>query len=423
MNTGKNCYKQTDQNITKLFFNRLVFIVLICFSLQSFTKKHNKIKNQGINSESKESKEIKKSHISKKPITQKASKILWIENKGPQPFKVEIIAEGLGVPWGMLFLDKENLLLTEREGFIKKIHIPTGKIIQITGAPVVYAKGQGGLLDVILHPEFKKTQWIYLTYSIEKRGNQSTALARGVLKGNKIIRLKVLFTAKPFQSSSIHFGSRLTFDDEGFLFMTVGDRGKKKEAQNLGSHLGKLLRLNDKGKAVSDSPFIKIKGAKQEIWSFGHRNPQGLFIHPETKQLWLQEHGPKGGDEINLIKKGGNYGWPVITYGKSYIGFKIGEGTHKKEMEQPVKYFTPSIAPCGLLIYSGKRFPKWKGDFFSGALILTHLNKLKIHDETVLNEEKLLSSFGFRFRNVIEGPEGFIYAAVDQGMILKISPL
>ena len=353
---------------------------LICFSLQSFTQENNKIKNRDVNSESKE---IKKSHISKKPIAQRTSKILWTENKSSHPFKVEVIAEGLGVPWGMLFLDKKNLLLTEREGFIKKIYIPTGKITQITGAPVVYAKGQGGLLDLILHPEFKKTQWIYLTYSIEKKGKQSTALARGVLKGNKITGLKVLFTAEPFQSSSIHFGSRLAFDDKGFLFMTVGDRGKKKEAQNLGSHLGKFLRLNDEGKAALDNPFIKITAAKPEIWSFGHRNPQGLFIHPETKQLWLQEHGPKGGDEINLIKKGGNYGWPVITYGRSYMSFKIGEGTHKKGMEQPIKYFTPSIAPCGLLIYSGKKFPKWKGDFFSGSLVLTHLNKLKIHDKNI----------------------------------------
>lgn len=417
MNTDKNYCKQTDQNTIKLFFKRFVLIFLICFLLQSFTEENNTIKNQGSNNK------IKKSHTSKKTITQRTLKTLWTENKGPQPFKVEVIAEGLGIPWGMLFLDKENLLLTEREGFIKRIHTPTGNIVQITGAPTVYAKGQGGLLDVALHPEFKKTGWIYLTYSIEKEGKQSTALARGIFKGDKIIGLKVLFTAKPFQSSSIHFGSRMLFNDEGFLFMTIGDRGKKNEAQNLNSHLGKLLRLDDKGKAVSDNPFIKTKFAKPEIWSFGHRNPQGLFIHPETKQLWLQEHGPKGGDEINFIKKGGNYGWPVITYGKSYIGFKIGEGTYKKGMEQPVKYFTPSIAPCGLLIYSGKKFSKWKGNFFSGALVLTHLNKLKIHNKTFIDEKRLLSSLGLRFRNVIEGPEGFIYTAVDQGMILRISPL
>lgn len=409
------------QNAMKFFLNRVFIISLISLSFHnSFARENRETNKNNKDIKIKETRKITKNNYS---TAQKNLKVLWTENKGPVPFKVEIIAEGLGVPWGMLFLNKESLLWTERKGSIKKMHVPTGKISLITGGPTVYAKGQGGLLDVILHPDFKKNRWIYLTYSIEIKGRQSTALARGMLKGNKITKLKTLFTAKPFHFSRIHFGSRLIFDDNGFLFMTVGDRGKKEEAQNLGSHFGKLLRLNDKGKTVLDNPFRKIKGAKPEIWSFGHRNPQGLFFHPETKKLWLQEHGPKGGDEINLIKKGGNYGWPVITYGKSYMGFKIGEGTHKKGMEQPIKDWTPSIAPCSLLIYSGKKFPKWKGDFFSGALALTHLNKLKILNKKIVDEQRLLSSLGLRFRHVIEGPQGFIYASVDQGMILKISPL
>ena len=205
--------------------------------------------------------------------------------------------------------------------------------------------------------------------------------------------------------------------------MTVGDRGQKKSTQNLSSHLGKLLRLDENGIAPPDNPFIKHKKAKAEIYSYGHRNPQGLFIHPETGQIYLQEHGPRGGDEINLIEKGKNYGWPIITYGRAYIGFKIGEGTHKKGMEQPIKHWTPSIAPSGLLIYSGKKFTDWKGDFFSGALALTHLNRLKFRERQVIKEERLLSSLRLRFRDVIEGPKGFIWASVDQGMILKISPL
>ena len=390
------------------FFYRTVFIFLTVFSFHGDTKTINP---------------NKRIHKNKNSNNQKPLKILHTENKNSVPFKVEVIAKNLGVPWGMVFLNQKELFWTEREGAIKKIHIPTRQITLVTGGPKVQAKGQGGLLDVALHPEFKKNKWIYFTYSIKKKNKQTTALARGKLKNNKITQLKTLFTAKPFRSSSVHFGSRLAFDDKGFLFMTVGERGKKKEAQNLGSHLGKLLRLNDKGQAVSDNPFYKTKGAKPEIWSFGHRNPQGLFIHPVTKELWLQEHGPKGGDEINWIKKGGNYGWPLITYGRAYTGFKIGEGTHKEGMEQPIKHWTPSIAPSGMFIYSGKKFPKWKGDFFSGALVLTHLNKLKIINKKVLDEQRLLSSLGFRFRHVIEDPQGFIYASVDQGMILKISPL
>ena len=379
-------------------FNKVILTFLICFPFCSCA---GKLKTNAQNN----------------------SKVLWTGNKKNEPFKLEVIAKELGVPWGMLFLNKEELLWTEREGSVKKIHIPTGKITPITGGPEVYARGQGGLLDVILHPEFTKNNWIYFTYSKREGNKQTTALARGRLDKNRIVELKTLFTAQPFYAGSIHFGSRLAFDSKGFLFMTVGDRGRKQEAQNLKSHHGKLLRLNDKGEAISDNPFTKTEGAKPEIWSFGHRNPQGLFIHPETKEIWLQEHGPRGGDEINLIKKGANYGWPVITHGRAYTGFKIGEGKHKKGMEQPIKYWTPSIAPCGLLIYSGKKIPQWKGDFFSGALALTHLNQLKISNKKSLNEKRWFSSLNLRFRHVMEGPQGFIYTSVDQGMILRISPL
>ena len=347
------------------------------------------------------------------PGLAQARKIIWQESKGSVPFKVEVVAEGLGVPWGMVFLNKDELIWTERGGLIKKIYLPTGKITSITGGPKVYVGGQGGLLDIALHPEFKKNKWIYLTYSLRKKRKQSTALARGQLKENRITALTTLFVARPFYSGGLHFGSRLTFDSKGFLFMTVGDRGRKQEAQNLDSHLGKLLRFDDKGETPLDNPF------GSEIWSLGHRNPQGLFIHPETKQVWLQEHGPRGGDEINLIKKGANYGWPVITYGRSYIGLKIGEGTSKKGMQQPIKYWVPSIAPCGLLIYSGKKFSQWKGDFFSGSLVLTHLNQFKL---SISKEKRWFSSLGLRFRHVVEDPQGFIYASVDQGMILRVSP-
>ena len=366
------------------------------------------------------SNEIKKD---KKSNSQSALKVLWTERESPVPFKVEVIAEGLGIPWGMLFLNKEELLWTERKGHIKKIHIPTRKITEISGGPTVHARWQGGLLDVALHPKFKENKWIYFTYSIKEKTKQTTALGRGRLKGNKITGLKILFTAEPFSYGHAHFGSRLAFDNKGFLFMTVGDRKKRGSAQKLNSHSGKILRLDDKGRAAKDNPFTKIKEAKPEIWSFGHRNPQGLFIHPDTNKLWSHEHGPKGGDEINLIRKGGNYGWPVVSHGRNYSGFRISEKPFRKGMLSPIKHWTPSIAPCGLLIYSGKKFPKWKGDFFSGALVLTHLNQLKILNKNNHIEKRWFSPLGFRFRHVIEGPQGFIYASVDQGMILKISPL
>lgn len=391
--------------------------LIFCLSLESY----------GQPKEGRDHLESKKQNFvqtkSQKTQLQEEFKTLWKSENSSPPFKLEILAENLGIPWGMQFINKEELLWTEREGDIKTIHIPTGSITSITGGPAVYAKGQGGLLDLALHPDFTNNKKIYLTYSLQKRGRQSTALARGILKGSEITDLKVLFIAKPFRFGRIHFGSRLAFDDEGFLFMTVGDRGNKKSAQNLRTHLGKLLKLTEEGEPAEGNPFSKIKGAKPEIWSLGHRNPQGLFFDLEKKELWLQEHGPRGGDEINFIKRGANYGWPVITHGRAYSGLKMGEGTHKRGMEQPIKYWTPSIAPCGLMIYSGKLFPQWKGDFFSGSLVLRHLNKLKISNQKPVSEKRLLSSLELRFRHVIEGPDGFIYASVDRGMILRIAPL
>lgn len=339
-------------------------------------------------------------------------------------FKAEVIAKNLGIPWGMTFLNKNEMLFTEREGFMKKLHLPSGKISSIKGVPSASTRNQGGLLDITKHPYFQKNKLIYFTYSIKKGSKTTTALARAVLHKNKLKKLKILFQAKPFYSSGMHYGSRIAFDKNNNLYMTVGDRGQKKEAQNLKSHLGSVLKMTDQGKPASDNPFLNSKSAQPEIWSYGHRNPQGLFIHPDTKDVYVQEHGPKGGDEINKIKKGANYGWPIITYGRTYIGnFKIGEGTHKKGMEQPIKYFVPSIAPSGLLIYSGKQFPKWKGDFFSGSLVLRHLNKIKfLKNQSAYKEERLLVPLKSRVRNVIEGPRGYIYVALDSGTIVKISP-
>ena len=337
-------------------------------------------------------------------------------------FEVVVIAKNLDIPWGMVFINKKELLFTEKGGNLKILHTVTGKIQSVAGIPKVFDGGQGGLLDVALHPEFHNNKIIYWTFSHGEKNKYTTSLAKAELQNDKLNHVQILFSAKPLSSAQIHFGSRIAFDKKGFLFFTVGDRGRKREAQNLNSHFGKLLRIKDDGTIPSDNPFVGNKKALPEIWSYGHRNPQGLFIHKNKGEIWLQEHGPKGGDEINLIKKGRNYGWPVITYGKSYAGFKIGKGMAMEGMEQPIKYWTPSIAPCGLLIYSGTLFQKWKEDLFSGALKLTHLNRLKIKNGKVLEEERLLSDLHLRIRNVIQGPEGFIYISADRGWILKLQP-
>ena len=341
---------------------------------------------------------------------------------GKPAFKTEEAARDLGIVWGMAFLNEREILLTERSGKFKKLNLKTKQAREIPGAPKVFAKGQGGLLDVTLHPNFSKNKKVYFCYSKSKGRKRTTVLAEGILKGDRMLEVRDLFSAKPAVSTAHHFGCRLVFDGKGFLFMTVGDRGKRHSAQSLKSHLGKILRLTDEGAPAKGNPFTGRTDALAEIWSFGHRNPQGLFIHPETGALWGQEHGPRGGDEINLIQKGKNYGWPVITFGREYWGPPIGEGAAKKGMEQPVKHWTPSIAPSGLLIYSGKRFKNWKGDFFSGALALTHLNRLKIRNGKVKEEERLLSRRGFRVRNVVEGPDGLIYVSIDRGRILRLVP-
>ena len=351
-------------------------------------------------------------------------KILTEYPKASEPFKVELLAENQGVVWSMAFVNPHKILFTEKKGRFKILDLKTGAVHNVSGAPEVYSRGQGGLMDIALHPNFLKNKKIYFTYSKRFKNKQSTVLAQGVFSKKQIKNVKDIFTALPLISKSIHFGSRLVFDKQGFLFMTVGDRHNRHKAQDLNTHLGKVLRLNDKGQAPTDNPFYKVKNAKAEVWSFGHRNAQGLAIHPHTGLLIEQEHGPRGGDEINLIKKGLNYGWPVITYGREYWGPSIGEGFKKKGMEQPIKYYTPSIAPGGLMIYSGKVFKKWSGDFFSGALVLTHLNRLKINQKNqVQSEERLLSPLGFRVRDVREDDRGLIYISTDEGKILRLSPL
>lgn len=336
--------------------------------------------------------------------------------------KIEIVAKGLGIPWGMAFMSKNTLLVSDRKGILREVDISSGQVKKISGVPSVYAEGQGGLLDVALHPNFSKNRQVYLSYSIPQgKGGNTLRVARGKLMGTKLQNLSPIFTAKPGSTKNIHFGSRLAFDNKGFLFFGVGDRGMRPTAQDLSTHHGKIIRLHDDGKIPQDNPFVGRKNARDEIWSYGHRNPQGLSFRPGTSELWEHEHGPRGGDEINLIKKGQNYGWPVITYGREYYGPKIGT-TAKKGMMQPVKYFVPSIAPSGMVFYSGTKIPSWKGNLFMGSLVLTHLNRSILKENRVVHEERVLNDWGRRVRNVSESPDGYLYFTTDNGELVRVVP-
>ena len=336
---------------------------------------------------------------------------------------VEEVVKGLSIPWGFDFIDGERLLVTERKGTMSLINIKKKTLPRLSGGPNVLESGQGGLLDVAVHPKFKQNKKIFFTYSIPYKGGNTSRLSVATLEKLQLKNVKNLFTAHPESSRGLHFGSRIAFDRKGHIFVTIGDRGYRDRAQELDKHSGKIIRLKLDGSIPTDNPFYNKKGAMKEIWSFGHRNPQGLAFHPKTGELWAQEHGPRGGDEINLVKKGVNYGWPVITYGKEYWGPSIGT-TRKKGLAQPVHQFTPSIAPSGLTIYQGKAFPKWQGNLFSGAMKLTHINRLVLgNGNKVVKEERLLDDWGERVRNIRMGPDGLIYFSIDSGKLLKLVPI
>ena len=339
-------------------------------------------------------------------------------------FQINKIAEGLGVPWGMVFICPDQILFTERNGKIGILAPASGKIIRISGGPKVMRTGQGGLLDVAVPPDYTSGDWIYFTYSKEQKGKGVTALARARRKGNRLVALENLLVTRSASSTGRHFGSRIAFDSAGHLFFSVGDRGVRPNAQNLSTHAGSILRLYLNGNVPEDNPLVHQTGALPEIWSYGHRNPQGMFYDRNQQRLWSIEHGPRGGDEINLILPGLNYGWPIISYGKEYWNpFPVGEGTEKEGMEQPVKFYVPSIAPGSLIAYSGKAFPEWKGNLFAGALKLTHLNRVEI-DNTgkAIAEERLLVGLKERIRAIVESPEGWLYLSTDSGKFLRIRP-
>ncbi|WP_273180799.1 MULTISPECIES: PQQ-dependent sugar dehydrogenase [Methylophaga] len=338
---------------------------------------------------------------------------------------IEKILSDIPVAWGMDYLSDNVLLISQRDGHLYQFHQDTKRLHEITGLPVdILVQGQGGLFDVKRSPDYEKTGWIYLSYAKDVDDEGATSLARAKIENNTLTHWQELLVTQSRTGNDVHYGGRITFDGNGHIFLSVGERGERPNAQNLMTHAGTILRLNMDGTAPADNPFIGKNEALPEIWSYGHRNPQGLFYNQQTQQLWEIEHGPRGGDEINLIEAGKNYGWPEISYGKEYWApLSVGHGTHEEGMEQPIKTYIPSIAPSSLIQYQGTLFPEWRGKLIIGALSLQHLNIVSLNDKNeATDEQRLLNTLSSRIRNVIETPDGALLISSDSGDIYRISP-
>jgi glucose/arabinose dehydrogenase len=343
-----------------------------------------------------------------------------------QRFVVKTVTEGLEHPWSIAFLPDGRMLVTERPGRLRLVDADGRLDPQpVAGLPPIAAVGQGGLLDVALHPDYAKNGWLYVSYAGPGEGGQGTEVARAKLDGHALRDLQVLFRMQPKTRTGHHFGSRLVFDRTGHLYITLGDRGEMERAQRLDDHAGSVIRLHDDGRVPQDNPFVGRAGARPEKFTLGHRNMQGAALNPRTGELWAHEHGPQGGDEINIIRAGVNYGWPVITYGRNYVtGTKIGEGTAKPGMAQPIHVWTPSIAPSGMAFYTGSRFPAWADNLFVGALRGEMLVRLEWQGERIVREERLLEGAVGRIRDVRSGPDGYLYLLTDSpsGRLLRLEP-
>ena len=332
----------------------------------------------------------------------------------------EIIVSDLDIPWGFTFLPDESMLITEKSG--KLIHFKDGKKTSISGLPEIYVRGQGGLLDIVLHPNYKTNGWIYFSYASPKGDDSggNTAISRAKIKNNSLTELQLLYKATPNTTKGQHFGSRLVFDENGYLFFSIGERGNRDEnPQDITRDGGKIYRLNDDGSIPEDNPFVNKANAKTAIYSYGHRNPQGMTLHPNTKDIWTHEHGPKGGDEINIIKKGKNYGWPIISYGVNYSGTSFTDLTKKDGMEEPLHYWDPSIAPSGMAFINSNKYGDWNGNLLVGSLKFQYLDLCTLKDNKVIKEERLLNGLG-RVRCVEQGPDGYIYVGIENLGIVKL---
>lgn len=341
-------------------------------------------------------------------------------------FRVTTVADGLEHPWALAFLPDGDILVSEREGRLRVIR--NGRLLPeaVRGLPQIRVRGQGGLLDLLPHPDFADNRLLYFSYSADLDGGWTTHVARGRFERDALTNVEVLFRAEPASSGRVHFGSRLAFDPQGYLFISIGDRGEMDRAQDLGDLAGKVVRLHDDGRIPDDNPFRDTPGARPEIFSYGHRNPQGMAVHPVTGEVWTHEHGPRGGDEVNVVQPGVNFGWPVVTLGIDYTGFTIGDGLrHLPGMTDPLHHWVPSIAPSGMAFYTGDRFSRWQGDLFVGALVQRHLARLRLVGEVVVEEERLLEGLGRRIRDVRVGPDGALWLLTDHdpGQVLRLEPL
>ena len=349
-----------------------------------------------------------------------------IEETKKETFQVETYVDGFDIPWGMTFLPNKNLIISDKNGDLWEINYENKKKTQIIGAPKVKYKGQGGLLDVQVHPDFINNNYIYIGFTDflkNKKNKTFTSIIRARLEKNTLINHKYIYKAddRYYTSRTLHYGTRIVFDQEGHLYFSIGDRGNRDQAQLLNYPNGKIHRLNDDGSIPKDNPFIKHNNAIKSIWTYGNRNPQGLAIHPVSSIIFETEHGPKGGDELNILFSGKNYGWPEITYGINYSGTPITDKTEDPSMAQPIYYWVPSIAPSGMAFSTSNIYKEWKGSLFIGSLKFEYLERLVIENNKVVKREKVLDKIG-RVRNVIEGPDGYLYIGVEGKGIIKIIP-
>lgn len=339
-------------------------------------------------------------------------------------FRVEVVTTGVEVPSALEFLPDGRLLLAERpSGRLSCVDLASGIRTPVRGVPPVFGQLDAGLHDVVAHPDFGRNHLLYLSYSEGDSLANALVVSRARLEGDSLVAMQRIFRAVPALDTAYHYGGRMALQD-GYLFVTVGNHHNRGVAQDLSKDVGKVVRLLEDGRVPDDNPFVGRAGARPEIWSYGHRNPQGMAVDPATGALWINEHGPFGGDELNRVRPGRDYGWPVITYGREYEGGPVGRGiTHHPGMEQPVYVFERSTAPSDMLFYTGDAFPAWRASLFNGAMgAVRHLNRLVVEDGRVLHEERLLKDLRWRIRSLAQGPDGFLYLGVDQGMIVRIVP-
>ncbi len=350
---------------------------------------------------------------------QSKKEVLEPENIG---FTIEKVVKSLENPWGMVFLPDGSILVSEKGG--KLLLCKDGLKTEISNLPEIYQRGQGGLLDLELHPNYEKNGWLYFSYSSQQGEGKGghTAIMRAKIENNSLTNKELLYKASPNINTGVHYGSRIEFDNDNYLYFSIGERGERDiNPQDLTKDGGKIYRLYDDGRIPEDNPFVDKEGAKKAIYTYGNRNPQGMVKHYETGKIWIHEHGPRGGDEINIIKKGANYGWPTVTYGINYNGTSITEKTEMEGMEQPIHYWTPSIAPSGMTFITSDKYNGWKNSLLVGSLSFQYLERLEVKDNKVIYREKLLDKIG-RVRNVRQGPDGFIYVGVEGKGILKLVP-